>query len=153
TVPESAVLGEVITSLRLLRARLETLKAIDHSQKTLPGFGRVDAFGGARNTLFPNNKEPLDAPVRYPFIWTIKDQLKWYHWDGNTQSVLERNTGEALGVGAVLNLKTHDSTIRFDNLAILEKLAKQLTPPIWPKKLGDIDQKKAAAGAKHFEQF
>src|SRR5262249_26020298 len=80
---ESFLLGEVIVSLRLLRARLEALKVIDHSQKTLPGFGRVDAFGGARNTLFPDKKEPLDAPVRYPFIWTIKDHLSWYHWDGN----------------------------------------------------------------------
>jgi hypothetical protein len=144
---------EVITSLRLLRARLKALEAIDNSPKTDPGFGRVDAFGGARNTLFPNNREPLDAPVRYPFIWTIKDQLKWYHWDGNTQSIRERNTGEALGVGAILNLETFDSTIRFDNLDTLENLAKKLTPPIWPKEFGDIDHDKAKAGAKHFEQF
>ena len=82
---------EVITSLRLLRARLKALEALDQSAKTQPGFGRVDAFGGARNTLFPNNREPLDAPVRYPFIWTIK-QLKWYHWDGNTNSILEPQT-------------------------------------------------------------
>jgi hypothetical protein len=143
---------EVITSLRLLRARLKALEALDHSTKTQPGFGRVDAFGGARNTLFPNNREPLDAPVRYPFIWTIK-QLKWYHWDGNTNSILERNTAEALGVGAVLNLKTYDSTIRFDNLDVLEKLAKQLTPPIWPKEFGNINDEKAAAGAKHFEKY
>ena len=52
-----------------------------------------------------------------------------------------------------MNLKTYDSTIRFDNLDVLEKLAKQLTPPIWPKEFGNINDEKAAAGAKHFEKY
>jgi mono/diheme cytochrome c family protein len=144
---------EVIICLRLLRARLQTLKTAVHPAETTPSFGRVDAFGNARNTLFPENAGPLTAPVRYPFIWTIKDHLTWYHWDGNTQSRLERNTGEALGVGAIVDLETFESTIRFDNLDTLEKLAMRLTPPRWPTKFGDIDQRKATEGAKHFDIF
>jgi hypothetical protein len=152
--PEPLPLVEVITALRLLQARLEALLAAEPDVETTPpGFGRVDAFGGARNTLFPKNAGSKDAPVRYPFIWTIKDRLKWYHWDGNTQSILERNTAEALGVGAVLNPNTFDSTIRFDNLARLEKLALGFKPPVWPKEFGPIDQKKANEGAKHFAKY
>jgi len=153
TLLEAAPFGEVITSLRLLRARLEALKVGGHPIMTPPGFGRVDAFGGARNTLFPDKAGPLDAPVRYPFIWTIKDTLTWYHWDGNTKSRLERNTGEALGVGAVIDTETFESTIRFGNLASLEQLAMRLQPPVWPKEFGETDPKKAAEGAKHFKKF
>src|SRR5207249_1919247 len=123
---------------------LEALKVGIHPVMTPPGFGRVDAFGGARNTLFRNQTGPLDAPVRYPFIWTIKDSLTWYHWDGNTKSRLERNTGEALGVGAIIDTETFESTIRFDNLAVLENLAMKLVPPKWPPEFGAIDENKTA---------
>src|SRR5207302_4077913 len=84
---------------------------------------------------------------------TIKDRLTWYHWDGNTQSRLERNTGEALGVGAILDTDTFESTIRFDNLKVLENLAMKLTPPAWPAEFGEIDKQKAAAGEIHFREF
>jgi mono/diheme cytochrome c family protein len=150
---EAGPTGEILATLRLLRARLESLRAGDHSLKTPPGFGRVDAFGTARNKLFPDQKGPLDAPVRYPFLWTIKDRLLWYHWDGNTMSRQERNTGEALGVGVILDPDTHESTLRFDNLMRLEKLAMRLTPPTWPREFGAIDPAKAEAGAKHFATF
>jgi hypothetical protein len=145
---DTGLVGELFTSLRLLRARLETLKIGNHDIMTrkLAGPARVDAFGAARNLLFPESKIALDAPVRFPFLWTIKDQLLWYHWDGNTMSRLERNTGEALGVGAILDPKTFESTIRFDNLDKLEHLAMKLTPPTWPKAFGEIDKTKATAG-------
>jgi len=140
--------GELYSSLRLLQARLETLQSGSHETLTrkLAGPARVDAFGAARNLLFPNSKITLDAPVRFPFLWTIKDRLEWYHWDGNTKSSLERNTGEALGVGAVLDPRTYESTIWFDNLEKLEALAMKLTPPKWPNEFGEIDKQKAAAG-------
>jgi hypothetical protein len=140
--------GDLLTSLRLLRARLETLKIGGHDilNKKLAGPARVDAFGAARNLLFPKSKIALDGPVRFPFLWTIKDRLVWYHWDGNTKSGLERNTGEALGVGAILDTVTFESTIRFDNLKKLEDLAMKLTPPTWPKAFGEIDMQKADAG-------
>jgi hypothetical protein len=146
--------GDVITTLRLLRGRLEALKAGGHPVITRGGPGRVDAFGRARNKVFPKNQGPLDAPVRYPFLWTVKDGLKWYHWDGNTTSRQERNAGEALGVGVVLDLDTGESTLRFTNLMRLEELAKKLTAPAWPEDaFGKIDRAKADRGAKHFADF
>lgn len=150
--PDGDPLVEVIASLRILRARLEAMKAGTHAVMTTPGFGRVDAFGSARNKLFPSDPIALDAPVRFPFIWTIKDRLKWFHWDGNTTSRLERNIGEAIGVGAVVDPTTFESTIRLDNLRRLEGLAMSLTPPTWPAEFGAIDTAKAKAGAGHYEQ-
>src|SRR5439155_11663435 len=75
-----------------------------------------------------------------------------YHWDGNTTSRQERNAGEALGVGVVLDPETFESTLRFDNLMRLEALAMKLTPPAWPKAFGPIDTDMADRGAKLFEK-
>jgi mono/diheme cytochrome c family protein len=145
---------DALTTLRLLRARLELLKDSGHPVLTPAGPGRVDAFGEARNKVFPDFRGPLDAPVRYPFLWPLADGLHWYHWDGNTNSRQERNTGEALGVGVVVDPVTRESTLRFQNLVRLEELAMKLKPPVWPEAaFGKIDAEKAARGARHFEKF
>jgi hypothetical protein len=150
---EAAALHEIVVRIRLLRARLEMLKNSGHPIMTEPGFGRVDAFGTARNKLFPDKQKPLDAPVRFPFLWTVKNQLEFYHWDANTNSRQERNTGEALGVGVVLDPETFESTIRFKELQRLESLAMKITAPSWPKEFGPIDSEKASRGKKHFDQW
>ena len=64
------------------------------------GFGRTDAFGRLRGVLFGEKEMlALDAPVSYPPLWGFADRT-WLHWDGNTNSALERNIGQALGLGA-----------------------------------------------------
>ena len=47
----------------------------------------------------------------------------WLQWGANTNSVMERNIGQALGVGALFDAKTFSSTVRIDNLHQLETLA------------------------------
>jgi mono/diheme cytochrome c family protein len=147
-----STIGEIVIIHRLLRARFESFKEQMNRVKTTPGFGRVDAFGTARNKLFPEHAQDLDAPVRFPFIWEI-GILEWFHWDGNTTSATERNVGEALGVGVIVDPATGESTIRLDNLLRLEAFAAKLQPPQWPADvLGPIDEAKRAAGAKLFKK-
>jgi len=69
--------------------------------------------------------------VSYPHLWGI-EKTKWLHWNGNTNSVLARNIGQALGVGGVVNLTTFDTSVLIDNLPVLEQLAYRLRPPRWP---------------------
>jgi hypothetical protein len=147
-------------ALALLKARLAYLKngklLLDGTE---PGPGRIDAFGAARNLLFPQDAVPMTSPVSFPFIWDIPDTTQqrsdadavWIHYDGNTNSILERNIGQALGMGAVFDPKTYESMLRIANLHRLEVLTHMLNAPKWPADiLGSIDPTKAAAGEKIF---
>ncbi|HUR56055.1 MAG TPA: di-heme-cytochrome C peroxidase, partial [Gemmataceae bacterium] len=132
------------TSVPLLLARLSFLKrlrALDAHGATAPrpGFGRVDAFTSARNFLFdPSEARAPSAPVRYPFLWGL--DKRWLHWDGNTMSVMERNVGQALGLGGVTDAKTLSSTLLPGNLHELEQVAKKLKPPAWPAAFGAVNR-------------
>ena len=100
------------TTVALLKAQLGYVK----NGKLLfggtePGPGRIDAFGAARNLLFPKDAMRMQSPVSFPFIWDVPDTIQersgsepvWIHYDANTNSVLERNIGQALGMGAVFD--------------------------------------------------
>jgi hypothetical protein len=121
-------------------------------ETTPPGFGRLDAFGGARNLLFnpPSNQSPTIAPVSYPHLWNF-ERLRWLHWDSNTTSVLERNIGQALGLGAIYDAKTSVSTVSVRKLHRLEVLARKISPPRWESIIGAIDETAAKNGRTLFE--
>ena len=128
---------------------------------TEPGPGRIDAFGAARNLLFPKSAVRMQSPVSFPFIWDVPDNIGlrttaetvWIHYDGNTNSILERNIGQALGMGALFDPKTYESTLRVGNLQRLEVLMHKLKAPGWPADLfGAIDPVKARAGEKVFNE-
>jgi mono/diheme cytochrome c family protein len=142
-------LSHFVETVRLLRARAAFLIALSrsHAGRDTPSlFGRVDAFGGARNFIFPGQDLALNAPISYPHLWNLK-QIKWFHWDGNTTSLLERNVGQAIGLGAVFDPNTFSSTVLVNNIEELEGLAGKITPPVWPAHaFGRIDETKRARG-------
>jgi mono/diheme cytochrome c family protein len=145
--------GSSPETLLLLKARVAFLLNLAEMPKsTVPGFGRVDAFGNARNIVFPHDALPTLSPVSYPHLWGI-DRLEWLHWDANTNSILERNIGQALGLGAVYEPITHASTIKVENLHTLELIARKIDPPKWPDDVfGKIDRKRFERGAKLFQK-
>jgi hypothetical protein len=153
---------QLLADIALLKARLAYLqngKLL--ADGTEPGPGRVDAFGAARNLLFPQYAMKMQSPVSFPFIWSVPDNIgrkpadfQWIHYDGNTNSILERNIGQALGMGAVFDPKTYESTLRIGNLHQLEVLTHKLQPPQWPvDALGAIDEAKAQKGEQIFNQY
>lgn len=150
-----AFMKDAVTTYRLLKARVAfivQLSAADGSGDLPPGYGRLDAFGGARNLLWRSNARPQTAPVSYPDLWSF-DTLEWVHWDGNTTSILERNIGQALGLGAVLDRSTKISTVSVVNLHTLEVLAMKIPPPRWNEAvLGTIDADRAGRGKPLFDQ-
>ena len=147
-------LEEIYIGVRLLKARAEFLKKlgmVGTNKKTVWGPGRVDAFGSARAFLFEDGYAPVNA-VSYPAIWGLY-RVDWFHYDNNTTSILQRNFGQALGVGAVYDPDTKSSSLRPANLYRLEQLATKLKPPQWPEDLfGKIDQDSAARGKAHFKE-
>jgi hypothetical protein len=163
TLRTETPLARFRTTVALLKSQFAYIK---HGKLLLdgtePGPGRVDAFGAARNFLFSKDAIRMLSPVSFPFIWDVPDTTQqrseadavWIHYDGNTNSILERNIGQALGMGAVFDPKTYQSTLRIENLHRLEVLTHKLSAPKWPAAvLGSIDTTKAKAGEQIFNQL
>ena len=149
-----------------LRSDVETAQAFKGYIEAMPmlkdmttvpnGYGRVDAFGVARNLLFggdERNRRPQNAPVSLSYIWGLENTA-WLQWGANMNSVMERNIGQSLGVGAVFNPATFANTSRLDNLNKLEHLAYKINPPTWPASaFGAVDDAKAARGRDVYDRM
>jgi hypothetical protein len=138
-----------------LDARLELVDVIKVAKEQrdpkhpTSGFGRLDAFDGTRNFVFTRlrkvdaggpfevnkaNMVKLDAPVKFPWLWSRKvsplapveayrDQPQrfprvwgfkdydWIEWTINTNTVMERNLTETLGAGATVVLDPKSASL------------------------------------------
>jgi len=141
----SGILSEFGAVVTLLTTRVRLALAIGGTPDAVDaGPGRVDAFVTAKNIMF-NTHDATNSPVSYPHIWSI-EKLAWLHWDGNTNSVMERNLGQAIGLGAVVD-KQFRSTLLPRNVHELEVWTLLLDPPKWPFA---IDAAKAERGKSVF---
>jgi hypothetical protein len=144
----------------LLAGKVSALQAVPTLKaamaiSTLDGYGRADAFGVGRNELFgtiPLNGAPSDAPVSFPHTWGM-EYTAWLQWGANTNSVMERNIGQALGVGAVFDAKTGHSSVNLENLHAMEQLTYKLRPPSWPAAFPPIDAARAERGRQRFVEY
>jgi hypothetical protein len=149
---------DVATDIELAQAFVGYLKmmpTIARQTVTQNGYGRADAFGVARNLLFGKNEKnlrPQNAPVSFPHMWGI-ETTAWLQWGANMNSVMERNIGQSLGVGAVFDPESFAATTRLDNLNTLEHLVYKLSRPEWPAEVfGAIDDTKAARGRDLYDR-
>ncbi|OJT18457.1 hypothetical protein BO221_41090 [Archangium sp. Cb G35] len=139
-------------AIRVLRGHLVYFMRLGVLRFASPaGPGRVDAFGVARGVLFgPQVAGVLDAPVSYPCLWEFQTS-PWLHWDGNTNSIMERNIGQALGMGAVVDRRTFESSVLPRNLAEMERLSRKLVAPRWPENVfGALDATRIERGSGLF---
>ena len=140
------------------------------------GPGRLDAvamifnrltgldLGKPPGYLIPENIQPADAPVRYPFLWNaaVQDQTQWPGFADNGSPILglARNLGEVYGVFATFHPRkdnwrilgvdySSDNSANFDGLTKLEELVRKLGPPRWP---WPVDEAMAAAGKAIYER-
>jgi hypothetical protein len=143
-------LGE---EMRLFWKRIEFLEQFGAFGGTPGGFGRTDAFGITRNFVFGDQgKVPPTAPICYPHLWGFA-KTRWLHWNANTTSVMERNIGQAIGLGAILDKEKHTSTVLVRNLHRLETLARTIQPPAWPASFPPIDEGKRKAGEAVYQRL
>ena len=140
------------------------------------GPGRLDAvamifnrltgldLGKPPGYLIPENIQPAEAPVRYPFLWNaaVQDQTQWPGFADNGSPILglARNLGEVYGVFATFHPRkdnwrilgvdySSDNSANFDGLTKLEELVRKLGPPRWP---WPVDEAMAAAGKAIYER-
>jgi hypothetical protein len=147
---EQEVLHGTFTMFRLLSNRVNFIQGLNRSKKeggTPDGFGRTDAFARLRIVLLgKKHAYPHCAPVDYPHLWGM-GEAQWLHWDGNTNAAMERNVGQALGLGASFSDSSYDSSVLVRNLHVLEMLARKIQPPGWPEEvLGRLDREKVSRG-------
>ena len=105
------------------------------------GPGRVDTFNPYKVLLrLDIASDRSVGTVDLPSLWNqrIREGL-WLHWDGNNNSVQERNKSAAIGAGA-----TPDS-LKLDSMKRLEDWIMDLKPPTYPA--SRIDAALAAQGA------
>lgn len=126
---------------RLLLARARFFQVVTSDPGGTPGgFGRADAFGTLKNQLFSGEGSAAQstAPTDAPALFHIADR-EWFHANANTNSVLERNILQSLGVGGVVDSEgadaTYVSTVNLANIHQLELTAQALLPPAWPSEV------------------
>jgi RoxA-like, cytochrome c-like len=134
------------------------------------GYSRVDAVGrilnkGLSATGVPNNFNPPNAPVSYPYLWDTP-QHDYVEWDGAQSNsyigALARNAGEAIGVFGDVVPETkkwlfyfdggYPSSIQIKNLRDIEKKVATLHSPLWPYFFPEIDHEKAKTGRVLYEK-
>ena len=111
-----------------------------------PGPGRVDTFNPYKFNIFSLEEEhPQVGTADLPSLWNqASREGMWLHWDGNNNSVAERNRSAAIGAGA--------SAESLD-LPAMQRIANwidTLPPPAFPGER--IDQVKAQQGTEVFDQ-
>lgn len=148
-----STLADVLYRLKFLKVRKwlsEKNKDGVETHRLAAGYGRADDFGTARVELFAGwnekNKLPVTAPVSTPPLWNV-DSYAWLHWNANTNSVIQRSMGEAIGVGATFDPKRLVTSVNIVNQMLIEEQLKYVSPPDWPSELlGTPDTAKVEQG-------
>lgn len=170
--PSQSDIDELKASVALWYLRENTLKQRAYGTPNMWGLGRLDAvsmifnrltgmdLGAPPSYLIPENIQPADAPVRYPFLWNApkQDFTQWpgFASNGNNLLGLSRNLGEVYGVFGIyrpvkarwhlggINFLSGNSA-NFEGLNALEEMIQKIGAPAWP---WQVDPVLAAAGQK-----
>lgn len=149
--------------------RVRKLDASIADRSVTEGIGRLDALNRIGNQVFglglntDANYAPTSAPVRYPHLWDAS-WFDWVQYNSSIEQPMVRNAGEALGVGAAVDLtSTPKPTLRSAlNIASLYGIEAALSggqptqgtgftglrSPRWPEQfLPPIDRVRAQRGA------
>jgi mono/diheme cytochrome c family protein len=135
-------------------------------RSTPTGPGRLDALNAIGSTVFgldldaPKNFKAGTAPVDFPYLWDIT-RFDWVQYNASLRQPMERNVGEALGVGVKTEfIDAHGklnpeplrwkSSVRIKSLYWMENAVSTLQPPVWNSAFGPIDRAKAARGRALF---
>jgi hypothetical protein len=129
------------------RALLEQAQALSFMESRPElGPGRVDTFNPYKVLFFHQDMENDTSigTAKFPAVWNqkLKEGL-WMHWDGNNNSLDERNISAALGAGA------DQKTVDLQRIGRIKEWIIQLPKPDYPF---SINEHLASAGEKIYDQ-
>jgi len=142
------IVGLIRENSMRLRGRLGILLG---PSVTSWGRGRVDTFDPYKGLQFNWRLEQLPAheligAANFPSIWNQQPREHMHlHWDGNNDSVDERNLSAALGAGVT------PVTVDHNRLKLIRDWIWTLPPPRYPSYPGEINPTEAARGRVLYE--
>ena len=147
--PDFGWLDRLIYKLFVVGA---TKKGILERARDNAWFERRPPFGPGRVDTFNPYKVILEIPiddvvgtVDLPSLWNQRMRARmWLHWDGNNDSVEERNKSAAIGAGATPDSLDLESMQRIENWIL------DLKPPPYP--VARIDQARGREGRRVWDQ-
>lgn len=168
----------IVTRGRLKKELTKTMGVLIKLNDTIDiteGFSRLDALNRIGNQVFSAdmdrhaNYSPINAPVNYPHIWTTS-WFDWVQYDGSIMQPLTRNTGEALGVDAYIDVAGPDSqrfasSVNVNNLIRIENwlageyplennnIFNGLLAPKWPAQFPPIKKDMAKQGSLLYQEL
>jgi mono/diheme cytochrome c family protein len=116
-------------------------------ERPLWGPGRVDTFNPYKTLVlgWDMSGDPSIGTADFMVVWNQKlREGLWVHWDGNNNSVAERNLSAAIGAGAT------PATVDLERLARIRDWIWQIKAPPYPFA---IDQPLAANGKPIYQQY
>jgi len=125
---------------------LQEQKAAYSWQKLRPtqGRGRVDTFNPTKFNVYHMPDDGTIGTVDLPQIWNQRPRIGlWLHWDGNNNSLQERNYAAAMAVGATPKSVIPANFTRVTNFLL------DLKPAAYPF---PVDQALAAQGKPIYDQ-
>jgi len=94
----------------------------------------------------------MTAPTSIPHLF-YTGEVDWYHADGNTTSLLDRNIAQAVALGAYVDESTKVGAFLPKNIERLQVLVEKLKSPKWPGGVfGKIDNDKAKRGSEIYQR-
>jgi hypothetical protein len=131
---------------------------------TEAGVSRTDALGLIGNRVFgvldQENQVVTDAPVNFPHLWGTP-WFDWVQYNASIRTPMARNIGEALGVGALINLSDpnyppYQSTVNVGGLDWMEATLggtqpfAGLQPPRWNDMVMQVFGKPVGPESKYY---
>jgi hypothetical protein len=96
----------------------------------------------------------MTSPVAFPPLWDLASITR-FHYDDNTNASLQRNMGQAIGVGALFaTAKGHPeqvtgTTLKVAEIESLEQIVRTIKPP--PSPFQAADKSELAAGERLYK--
>ncbi len=117
------------------------------------GPGRADSLDSIWDLLIRHDDlVAMNAPVSIPHLFEYQT-FQWVHWDGNSSTVMGRDSAQAIALGADYDPATMHTTVLPRNVIALEQTAHAIKAPAWPVEiLGAIDEPKANRGEALYAQ-
>lgn len=113
------------------------------NERPRQGKGRTDTFNPTKENVFHFPDDQTIGTVDLPQVWNQRPRQNLYlHWDGNNNSLKERNYAAAMAVGAT------PSSVIPANFERVTNFLLGLQPPAFPY---PVDSQLAAEGAKIYQ--